>query len=118
MTVTVASVSIVILAAAKFDMPSSSLKTVKTLSATAMFISRHCAAIIYTETSCIDAVEYDDIFYCTRIAVLNSYIYSVSVMCTDEHCKESNRNQQRLEMLQLLCKSDQTKMKITCLIRS
>ena len=56
MTVTGASVSIVILAAAKFDMPGLSLKTVNTLSATAMFISRHCTAIIYTEKSCIDVV--------------------------------------------------------------
>ena len=41
MTVTSASVSIVILAEAKFDELGSSLKTVNTVSATAMFSSRH-----------------------------------------------------------------------------
>ena len=41
MTVTSASVSMVILAAAKFDKLGSLLKTVNTLSATAMFSSRH-----------------------------------------------------------------------------
>ena len=41
MTVTSASVSMVILAEAKFDMLRSSLKTVNTLSATAMSSNRH-----------------------------------------------------------------------------